>query len=125
MEDSSQFKATILVIDSDPNQREGICDLLELDNYHVLAADNGADGLLLAQEHKPDLIICKFSLPRGYAGDAMLEKWQSMPETAAIPIIWTRISSQHRDPTGQIYLRVPFDPDDLFALVRAALKVDQ
>ena len=116
MKDTSQFNATILVINHEPDERESISMVLELDGYRVLSAETGAEGLQQAQQH-PDLILCKFSLPGGYAGDAMRALLQADPETASIPVIWTMITSQHRDPTGQIYLKLPFDADDLLKLV--------
>jgi len=35
-----------------------------------------------------------------------------------------RITSSHRDPTGQIYLRKPFVAEELLMVVGAALKTD-
>ena len=122
MNDTGQFKAIILVIESDSGLREGIGAVLELEGYRVLYAETGTDGLQQAQQ-RPDLIVCAFTLP-GFTGDTTLAALQASPETAAIPVIWTRITSAHRDPVGKVYLNKPFAAEDLLALVEASLKVD-
>ena len=59
---------------------------LERHGYQVLAAENGEDGVRLAREHRPHLILMDFSVPRldGIDATAMLLE---DPATEQIPIV--------------------------------------
>jgi DNA-binding response OmpR family regulator len=48
---------TILVIDDDPDIRDLCCLALEPAGYRVVCAATGADGMKLAEEDRPDLVI--------------------------------------------------------------------
>ena len=48
----------ILIIEDHPDMRENIAEILELASYCVYKAENGKKGIELAQQHRPDLIIC-------------------------------------------------------------------
>lgn len=62
-------KTTILVIDDHPLIRRGITQLLQLDDtFEVLAeASNGTEGLALAKQHSPDMIILDLNM-KGMSG---------------------------------------------------------
>jgi len=49
---------SVLVIEDELPIRELICELLQIEHYEVLEAENGEKGLALARLHLPDLIIC-------------------------------------------------------------------
>ena len=48
----------ILVIEDQPLVRANLVEILELEEFDVVGAENGLFGTLWAQEHLPDLIIC-------------------------------------------------------------------
>ena len=54
----------ILIIEDDPQGMKALRDYLRAYGYHVLAASNGADGVELAREAKPDVVLCDVLLPR-------------------------------------------------------------
>lgn len=56
-------RAMILVVDDDTDILETIRGNLELDGYEVLCAQNGRDGIDLAKNHHPDLIVLDLNLP--------------------------------------------------------------
>jgi adenylate cyclase len=56
-------KGTILVIDDNPDIRSYLVDCLT-PHYSVIQAKDGVDGLRLAQDTRPDLIICDIMMPR-------------------------------------------------------------
>lgn len=60
---SMQNSATILVIDDDRSVTDLVQIILEAEGCTVLKAHNGKDGLAMAQEHKPDLIILDLVMP--------------------------------------------------------------
>ena len=53
----------ILVIEDHKQVRENICEILELENYIVRTAENGLQGLSMARQIKPRLILCDVSMP--------------------------------------------------------------
>lgn len=53
----------LLIIDDDPDQREILQRVLELEGYRVVVASDGIDGIVCANRQKPDLIIVDFMMP--------------------------------------------------------------
>lgn len=53
----------ILVVEDNPVNLELVLQLLE-DDYHLLVARDGAEGLQMALQEKPDLILLDLSLPK-------------------------------------------------------------
>ncbi|MCL7454166.1 MAG: PAS domain S-box protein [Anaerolineae bacterium] len=53
----------ILVVDADPRRLRTLCHRLRSAGYEVLQASNGRDGLILAQESRPDLLLLDDALP--------------------------------------------------------------
>ena len=54
---------TIVLIEDDSVTRLSIGAFLRAQNFHVLEARDGAIGLQLTQEHRPDLVLCDINLP--------------------------------------------------------------
>ena len=50
-------------MDDDPNLGVGICRILNSAGMETIYASTGSDGLMLAQQHKPDLVLCDVNLP--------------------------------------------------------------
>ena len=63
--DTDQAPAGILLIDDHPLLRRGITQLLEMEDDMTLAgeASNSADGIRLATELEPDLILLDLNMP--------------------------------------------------------------
>src|SRR5579884_174398 len=78
--------ATILVVDDDPNARQLYCSLLKPFGHTVLEARDGRDGLKLALEHKPDLIVSDILMPtmNGYDFVSALRKLPGQTDTNVI-----------------------------------------
>jgi CheY-like chemotaxis protein len=58
----------ILVIDDESWLREMIRLALEQQGFEVLEATDSADGIALAREHLPDLVLCDVNMDRVGAG---------------------------------------------------------
>ncbi len=72
----------ILIIEDEEGVRANILELLEVEGFNAIAAENGAIGVQLALFHLPDLIICDVMMPAKrlaelYAGKLTIE---SLPE---------------------------------------------
>ncbi|RBW46690.1 hypothetical protein DS885_07015, partial [Psychromonas sp. B3M02] len=55
---------SILVIDDDEMTRLLINQVLSSDNYHVIEAKDGAEGIFLFNKHNPDLVLLDVELPK-------------------------------------------------------------
>jgi two-component system cell cycle response regulator DivK len=56
-------ESTILVVEDNPKNLKLIRAILEYAGYHVVAAESGEDGVRLAGETSPDLILMDLQLP--------------------------------------------------------------
>lgn len=119
-------QAKILIVDDEPDLVETIRFSLELEGYNVLVATNGEEGLNVARQEKPDLILLDLMLPKldGYKVCRLLkfdERYKS------IPILMLTARTQEKDKilgkeTGaNEYLTKPFDMDELMAKIKSYL----
>lgn len=79
-------KNTILLIEDDKALLELYSMSLKRAGFEVLSALDGQDGLEMAQEEKPDLILLDILLPK-VDGYSILEKLRSNPETENFSVI--------------------------------------
>ncbi len=56
--------AKILVIEDERSVRTNIIDLLVVEGFEVLGAENGPTGIKITRENKPDLVICDILMPQ-------------------------------------------------------------
>ncbi|MGB0562052.1 MAG: EAL domain-containing protein, partial [Spirulinaceae cyanobacterium] len=78
---------TILVIEDDATVRESLTELLEMAGYGVVGAADGNQGLLLAQQERPQAILCDVRLP-GIDGYAVLMAVRQHSELLLVPFIF-------------------------------------
>jgi two-component system, sensor histidine kinase and response regulator len=83
---------TILIIEDEPQIRNNIQELLYLSDFDTLVAENGLQGLELAQDQHPDLIICDLMMP-DLDGYGVLIRLRQNSYTATIPIIFLTAKS--------------------------------
>jgi CheY-like chemotaxis protein len=77
---------TILVIDDNADYRTSFREVLELENYATLEAENGLVGLHMIQQHVPDIILCDVEMP-GMNGIDVLRTIKADPLLAIIPFV--------------------------------------
>ncbi|MBE9177579.1 response regulator [Oculatella sp. LEGE 06141] len=77
----------ILVVEDQEFVREGILEILRLEHFQVLGAENGQVGVRLAREWQPDVILCDVVMPE-LDGHGVLAVLRQTPETATIPFIF-------------------------------------
>lgn len=64
-EDAESAQALrVVVVDDDPDVLKSLCTYLERSGCQVISASNGADGLQLAFEHNPDVVLTDVAMPR-------------------------------------------------------------
>jgi len=86
----------ILVVDDDPMILRALEHILVREGYEVLTATNGLEGLRMAQEKTPDLIILDVMLP-GLDGFEVCYRLHHGLKTGKIPILMLSAKGQAID----------------------------
>ncbi len=114
----------ILIIEDDPDTSRLVGLYLSLDGHKVLAAFDGTEGLRLARETKPDLIVLDLMLP-GMGG---MDVCRQLRDESMVPIVMltARVDEKDRleglDSGADDYVTKPFSPRELAARIRAVLR---
>jgi CheY-like chemotaxis protein len=115
----NQGGRTILVVDDDDDIREVLREVLEQRQHHVVAAQNGADALVVLRAVQVDAIVLDLSMPR-LGGRSFLDVRERLTGVRAIPVIVVTASrdlSLDHDDRIQAVLRKPFTAGELGAVV--------
>lgn len=120
-------KGKILIVEDDRDIAGMVEYNLREEGYEVLSAFNGEDGVKLAKEESPDLIILDIMLPiiDGFEVCRILKKEHV---TTDIPVIILSAKSQETDKVVGLelgaddYITKPFSPRELIARIRAILR---
>ena len=119
--------ARILVIDDDAVQRVLLNAVFRKQGLEVLQAANGQEGIRLAREQMPDLIVSDVNLPE-MDGFAILDNLRKEPITATIPFIIITANPNEadqrraRESGANGYLPKPISIADLQALVNSQMR---
>jgi CheY-like chemotaxis protein len=117
----------ILVIDDQPLNVQLLKRKLEREGLDVLAAYNGAEGLLQIAQAKPDLVLLDMMMP-DMNGIEVCQRLQASEETRAIPVIFitartTKESKLEGLGVGAVdYITKPIDLDETLARVQTQLR---
>lgn len=117
---------TILLIEDNNAIRENTCELLEMEGYKVIVALNGKTGIILADEHRPDAIVCDIMMPEA-DGYEVFNTLRASLSTNTIPLIFLTASAEKKEVAAGLemgacsYIRKPFDPEELFQALRQCL----
>lgn len=116
----------ILLIEDDKAYVENIKILLEEENFIVISALNGLDGIDMAKTENPDLIVCDIMLP-DVDGYSILKEIRKRPKTKLIPFIFLTAKAEMSDLRAGMnfgaddYLTKPFLASDLLTTIRTRL----
>jgi CheY-like chemotaxis protein len=86
----------ILVVEDNDNNRMLVRDVLHATGYRVVEAETAEDGLRMAAEQPPALILMDIQLP-GMSGIEALQRLRADPATRAIPVIAVTASAMTQD----------------------------
>jgi two-component system cell cycle response regulator DivK len=86
----------ILLVEDNDNNRMLVRDVLQATGYRVVEAENAEDGLRMATEHRPALILMDIQLP-GMNGIEALKRLRADPATRAIPVVAVTASAMTQD----------------------------
>ena len=76
----------ILIVEDNEKNMKLVRDLLQFKGYRTLEADNATEGIALATEHQPQLILMDIQLP-DMDGVAALGRLKAEPATTGIPVV--------------------------------------
>ncbi|HEY3181163.1 MAG TPA: response regulator [Casimicrobiaceae bacterium] len=86
----------ILIVEDNEKNLKLVRDVLQVKGYTTLEAVTAEDGIRLAQEHNPDLILMDIHLP-GMNGIEALGVLRADAATASIPVIAVTASVMQQD----------------------------
>lgn len=117
-------KLTVLVIDDEQAVRRFLKTSLTANDYHIVEATNGEDGILAVVNAQPDLIILDLGLPdmNGITVTHRIREWSKTP------IIILSVQDNDSDKIAALdagaddYLTKPFSVGELMARMRVALR---
>jgi len=125
---------TVLVVDDDPKAVELIAAYLPPPSYVVVKAYGGSDGISLARQLHPDLILLDLMMPE-VSGFDVVEALSLAPETACIPILVLTAKqvttsdreALNRNPDNVIRVvkKAGFDRVGFMSEVRRAIKIKE
>ena len=121
---------TILLIEDNQEVSENIASILELEHYKVLTAPNGKVGVTMAQQHRPDLILCDIMMPEldGYGVYHVLGKDD---DTSSIPFIFLTAKADKNEIRAGMnlgaddYITKPFEGSDLLKVIEVRMNKNE
>lgn len=120
-------KGEILIIDDEPQIRKLLKISLESNDYKIIEASTGAEGLILAANHSPEVIILDLGLP-DKSGHEILLDLRTWYERAII-ILSVQNSEgdivRALDNGASDYLSKPFRTGELLARIRSSIRANQ
>jgi two-component system KDP operon response regulator KdpE len=120
-------KGEILIIDDEPQIRKLLKISLESHDYKVVQASTGAEGLVLAANYSPELIILDINLP-DKSGHEILTELRDWYEKS---IIMLSVQNSEKDIVQALdngatdYLAKPFRTGELLARIRSSIRLNQ
>jgi len=110
-----------------PNASKGSNDVLEMEGYEPIAAENGRSGLEAARREKPDLVLCDVMMPE-MDGHSVLSALRAEPALAMTPFIFLTAKGEKIDIRAGMnlgaddYLTKPARREELLAAISARLE---
>ena len=116
----------VLIVDDSPTETFTVTEILRRGGYEVLSAGNAEEGLRLARERRPDLVLMDVVMP-GLNGFQATRQLTRDPGTAHIPVVMVSTKNQDTDRVwatrqgARGYLTKPIDERLLLETVRQVL----
>jgi CheY-like chemotaxis protein len=118
----------IIIVDDEKSFRDLISKLLKNQGYQIHTASDGLDGLKAIEEHRPDLIITDFKMPRMDGIEFLARVWEIYHN---LPVIFSSAYYSYPEDLSPIhqgqthFLPKPIDVEALLKLVHQLLHPPQ
>jgi DNA-binding response OmpR family regulator len=118
-------KKRVLLVEDDESVRQLVRVTLQMNEYDVVEAKDGLEGLLFLDMHKPDAVILDLMMP-DVGGERMLAQLRATVETKRVPvIIITGKPEVAPEVIGLVgkenFFPKPFDPDAVIGRLKALI----
>jgi CheY-like chemotaxis protein len=116
----------VLIIEDNSAIRENTMEILQLNGYNVLTADDGGQGITMALSRSPDVILCDIQMPVK-SGYEVLITLKSDPLTSKIPFIFFTASVEKKEIQKAMelgadgYIGKPFETNELIETIKTVL----
>ncbi len=120
-------KTKIMVVDDEPNIVQTLQDRLEMNEYDVVTAGNGREGLEKFEQEQPDVILLDVIMPI-MDGHEMLESLRKRPRGQDVSVIMLTARSQTQDIARanacgiDDYIVKPFDLSELLEKIESVVE---
>lgn len=121
------MKKKILIIDDFEPLLEEIADFLNYEGFQTYSAKNGIEGVQMAIQYNPDLIICDIEMPK-MNGFEVFKTLEKIPATESVPFIFLTARAQADDYKSGLklgaddYITKPLEMDILLNSIIKRLK---
>ena len=120
-------KQTILVVDDEEDLLDLIEYNLEKEGFDVLKAEDGEEGMQMAREHSPNLVLLDIMMPK-MDGMEVVERMRADKNLTHIPIIFLTARGDEKmeveglDKGGDDYITKPISTKKLISRIKAVLR---
>ncbi|MBP7654624.1 hybrid sensor histidine kinase/response regulator [Candidatus Dependentiae bacterium] len=123
-------KQKVLIVDDQHDVIYTISVIFKKLNIEILSANNGRDGIEIAEKEQPDMIILDIYMPPGIDGFQVCEELKNRETTKHIPVMFLtskfldiKSKAKGLDIGADDYLLKPFDPLELVSRVKVMLRL--
>lgn len=123
---SMSFRDKVLFIDDDPQMRELVSEILS-ERYHVILSGEPDQGLTLAKNHKPGVIVIDMMMPK-MNGIEFMRHLRAESTTRSTPVLMLTGMDQSAQRVEAFkagvddFLSKPFLPEELLARVESKMR---
>ena len=86
----------VLIVDDSPTETYAFASMLRENGHEVITAENGADGVAIAKEQQPDVVLMDIVMP-GLNGFQATRQLSKHSDTSHIPVIIVTTKNQETD----------------------------
>ncbi len=121
---------TVLVVDDDPAILALATNRLQAESVHTVVADNGADGLRMVREHRPDVVVLDLMMPKMH-GYTLIQEIRNDPALDHVKLLVTSAKTYASDVErtrrlgADRYLSKPYDLQEFWSIIAELLEVKQ